>query len=557
MSTIIGRGADNDRICERRTASPSKNSTYFSDPRFSQFCLLHMRFPAALTHIILFFQTTVHRILRKPRHNSRPPPKQLTLELQTPQLMDCPEIPQSPLHGSQASEGSSSIASQAPCRRIYDSSNTTSQPPQLDRRPVSQSVPSGRSELLPELSPWLAHRLDPHELSASPLQASSSIPPSIYAPGRPQQDSTSPESQSLQQYIPSQTPNGYSLSSSYFEAVAPSVHSHQRYGGGGTTTSFRGSEGSRSGRWPTYNVDDTPVTSMDAYGRRIVQGSSIELYNPGAEQSNEQGPNVLSGMDSWGSPRVPGGANVSGSYHRSDGMRYSFNHRSATDRRQGLTVNPSLVWNPVPVENNPARRNQGIHSQEIGWPVDQSARGIDQSLQSRDFPEVLGSFVEDADNTNTDVEYSQNEGYPHNLGFYGNYCSSNLSALAPSYAPESRNILSSIAPNLTPHIDHGAHSQLAPESSERCQICDMPFSNSENRRRHMREQHREKVQYICQLRKDGSVCSANVKVARNRRRHVEVVHPQESTELPPTSTNRRSNDKTDEILNGWFDKVQQ
>ena len=211
----------------------------------------------------------------------------------------------------------------------------------------------------------------------------------------------------------------------------------------------------------------------------------------------------------------------------------------------------------MPPKNHPARQAQGIHSQEVGWPVDQSARGIEQSLQSRAFPEMLGSFVEDANNTNTDVGDSQNQGYLHNLGNNGNHCPSNLSALAPSYAPESRNILSSIVPNLTPHIDYGAHSQPAPESSERCRTCDMPFSNSENRRRHMREQHREKIQYICQLFKDGSVCSAIVKVARNRRRHVEVVHPRESTGLPPLSTNRRSNDKTDEMLNVWFEKVQQ
>ena len=170
---------------------------------------------------------------------------------------------------------------------------------------------------------------------------------------------------------------------------------------------------------------------------------------------------------------------------------------------------------------------------------------------------MLGSFVEDANNTNTDAGDSQNEGHPHNLGFYGNHCPSNVSALAPNYPPRLRNILSSIAPNLTPYIDHGAHSQLAPESSERCQICNLLFSNSENRRRHMREQHREKFQYICQLIEDGLVCSANVQVARNRRRHVEKVHPRESTKLPPKSGNHRPNDMTDEMLNGWFDKVQQ
>lgn len=413
--------------------------------------------------------------------------------------------------------------------------------------------------MFPESSSFSGHLLDSQcsQLSAPPLQASSSAPPSQYAPSQIQLDLASPESQSLQQYTPSQTSNQYALSSSYFQANSPSVHSYQKYDGGGTTTSFRGSEGSRSGHgWPICNGDGTLLTSMDISGRRTVQGSSTELYSSGAELSNEQGPNILSGMCSWGSPRVPGGTNVSGNHHISDGMRYSFNPRSATDQHEGLTIDPSLTWNPVPVENHPARQRQGIQAQEIRWPVDQSARGIDQSLQSRDFSEMLGSFVEDANSTNTDAGDSRNEGNPRTLGFYGSHPPSNPSALAPIHAPESRNLLSSIAPNLTPHFDHGAHGQLALESSERCQTCNMPFSNSENRRRHMREQHRDKIKYICQLSKNGSVCSANVTV-RNRRRHVENHHRRESMMLPPTSPNHRPNERTDEMLNEWFDEVQQ
>ena len=439
--------------------------------------------------------------------------------------MDYPEISQSPFHGSQASEGSSSIAPQAPCRRIYNSSNTTSQLPQPDRRAGSQSVPSGSPEQLSELSSCQPHRLDPQypELSASSLQASSSIPPSIYAPGRSQQDSASLESQTYEQYVASQISNQYSLPSNYFED------------------------------WPPHNGDGSPLASMDASGWQNVRESSIDSYDPGAGESNE----LLSGMSSWENPRVPGAASVLDTYHRSDGMRYSLNRRSATDQRDGLTVDPSRIWNPVPMENNPARQDQGIHSQKIDYPFDPSALGIDQSLQPPYFPEVHGSFVEDANDTTIDAENSQNEGYPHDPGFYGNHHPSNPSALAPSSALEPRNIPSSIPSDLTPPFDRGVHGQLAPESSKRCHTCNKLFSNSENRRRHMRELHTEKFQYICQLTKDGSVCSAIVKDARNRRRHVEVVHPRESTELPPTSTNRRSNDKTDEMLNGWFDKVQQ
>ena len=227
----------------------------------------------------------VHRMLRKPRRNSRPRSKQLTLESRAPQIMDCP----APFHCNEASEGSSSIAPQAPCRRVYNLSNTTSQLPHSDRQPGSQSVPSEDPEQLPELLSWQAHPLDPQypELSASSLQAPSSRTPSTYAPGRSQQVSARLESETFEQYVASQTSNRYHLPSSYFEA------------------------------WPTHNGDGSSLASIDASGRQSVQESSIDNHNLSAEESNE----FLSEMGSWNSPRVLGGASVLDNYHRPDGMR--------------------------------------------------------------------------------------------------------------------------------------------------------------------------------------------------------------------------------------------
>lgn len=207
------------------------------------------------------------------------------------------------------------------------------------------------------------------------------------------------------------------------------------------------------------------------------------------------------------------------------------------------------------MQTNPARQNLGTHSQEIGYPVDPSALGIDQSLQPSYFPEVHRSFVEDANNTNADACDSQSEGYSHDPGYLGNHCPSNPSALAPRYVPESGNILSSTTSNWTPPFAHGAHSQLAPESSERCETCRLNFSSSENRRRHEREQHEDNFHHKCQLSKGRSACGKIIKSARSRRKHVEGVHPAAATLLPPLSTNRRSNNKTDEMLNGWFNSV--
>lgn len=281
----------------------------------------------------------------------------------------------------------------------------------------------------------------------------------------------------------------------------------------------------------------------------------MEPYNPGAKQSNEQGPIVLSEMGSWESRWVPYGIDVSDIHHRPDGARSSFRRRSEADQREGLTVDPSLFWDPGPVENNPARQSLGTQSQEIGYPIDTSALGIDQSLQPPYFSEAHTSFVEDANNTNTDACEWQNEEYPHGSGYLGNHCPSSPSALAPRYAPESSKILSSTPSNLTPPFDQGAHSQLASEFSERCQICSLGFSNSENRRRHEREQHEDNFHHKCRLSKGKLACGQVIKLARYRRKHVEAVHRAEARDLPPKSMNRRSNNDTDEMLNVWFDRV--
>ena len=439
--------------------------------------------------------------------------------------MDYPGIPQFPLHGSQASEGSSSTAPQA------NFSNTTSQLSQHYRRPESQSMPSGRPRPLPDLPPGLAHRPDPRypQPPALPLQTSSSAP--SCALDRPQQYLAPLESRISPQYTASQTSNPYFLQSSC----------------------IRGVEDSRSGNdLHTHNGDGSPLTSMDDSGPQIVQLRPIEPYNSGAEQSNEQGPNVLSETGSWASR---GGANVSNSHHTSDGMRHSFNRRSATEKREGSTVNPSQTWNSVPTVNNTARPNQGTYLQGIDYQTDLSAFfGIDESLAGPDFLEEHRSFVEDANNTNTDAYDSQNTGYPHDPVSSGSHYPSNPSALAPRNAPDSSNIPSSTMSNLTPPFDHDAHSQLAPESSNCCHECNLVFANRQNRRRHMHELHKEQFQYKCLLGRDGSACTKHV-TKRNRRRHVVAFHPRESTDLPPTSTNRRPNPQTDEMLNRWFVEV--
>lgn len=477
-------------------------------------------------------------------------------------MMDHPGIPQSPLHGSQAREDSSCNDLQAHGLNLCNLSNTTSQLARHDERPGSHRMSSERSTLPLELLRLSNHRQDTRypPLSAPPLRGPSSVRPSPYAPGRTQQDLVSLESQALQHATASPISNQYSFSSSYLEAFTPSDHpiSHNRYDGEGTTASISRVEDPISHQgWRNHTEYGSPLILMDASGLGNFQESSVESYNAGAEQSNEQGPVVLSEMGSWESRRVRDGVNLSDFHHSADGLKCPFYRCSATDQREGLTINPRFLSSSGPLETNPARRNLGTHSQEIGYPVDPSALGIDRSLQPPYFPEVHGSFVEDANNTNTDARNSQNEEYPHDPGCLGNRFPSNPSSLAPRYAPGSENKMPPPASNLTPPSDHGAHSQMAPESSERCETCCLNFSNSENRRRHEREQHKDNVHHKCLLIKNGLACNQIVKATRNRRKHVKAVHPAAAKLLPPPSTNRRSNNNTDEMLNGWFHRVLQ
>ena len=210
----------------------------------------------------------------------------------------------------------------------------------------------------------------------------------------------------------------------------------------------------------------------------------------------------------------------------------------------------------MPVVNNAARPNQGTYLRGIEYQIDQSTLGIDQDLAGPDFSKEYGSFAEDANNTNTDAYNSQIEGCPHDPISFGRCYRSNPSALAGRNAHSSRDIPFSTVSNLTQPFDHGTHSQLAPGSCNRCNECNMDFANRQNLSRHMHEHHEEQFQYNCRLSKDGSACTGHVK-KRNRRRHVDVFHPRESTELPPISTHRRPNPQTDEMLNRWFDEVLQ
>ena len=211
----------------------------------------------------------------------------------------------------------------------------------------------------------------------------------------------------------------------------------------------------------------------------------------------------------------------------------------------------------MPIANNTARSNQGTNLQGNEHQTDQSTLGIDQNLAGPDFSRKYGSFAEDANNTKTDTYNSQIEGYPRDTISFGGCYHSNPSALARRNAPSSRNIPSSTVSDLTPLFDHGTHSQLAPGSSNRCHECNMGFANRQNLSRHMHEHHEEQFQYNCRLlSKDGLACTGHVK-KRNRRRHVEMFHRRESTELPPVSTDRRPNPQTDEMLNRWFVEVLQ
>ena len=412
-------------------------------------------------------------------------------------------MPQLPLHGSQASEGRSSTTPQA------NFSNSTSQLSQYNRRPESQGMPSGRPRPLPDRPLGLAHHPDSRYLQppAPSLQTSSSAP--SCALNQPQQYPAPLQSRTSPQYTASQTSNPYTQQLSCIRRVEDSRSGHGSH---------------------TYNGEDSPLTSMPDFGPHIAHSFPTEPYNSGAEQSNEQELDFLSETGSWVSRQVPGRANVSNSHHTSDGMRNSFNCRSATDKREGSTVNPSQLRISVPIANNTARPTQGTYLQGIDYQNDQSTLGIDQLLVRPDFWKEYRSFAEAANNTKTNAYDSQTEGYPHDPVSFGSRYPSNPSALATRNAPGLRNILSSTVSNLTPPFDHGTHSHLTSGSSNKCNDCNLIFANRQNLTRHIQECHKEHSQHHCLLSKNGLACTGHA-TKRNRRRHVERAHPRESTEL--------------------------
>ena len=225
--------------------------------------------------------------------------------------MNHPKIPQSLVHGSQASEGNSSIPPQSHYHSIDDFLSTASQSPRPNRHPESQSLLLERDPQCPQLL-------------APASQASSSMPPSSYAPGRAQQDPASLESSYFQQllYTASQLSSQDSRPSSDYNTITPSDRylSDQEYCEGATAPFFPGLEGSLSDHgYHTYNGYGHPPTSMDASGQLVVPVPSVEPSI--GKPSSENLVTSLSGMDSWWSPPVLGGANVLNNNHSLNGMR--------------------------------------------------------------------------------------------------------------------------------------------------------------------------------------------------------------------------------------------
>ena len=495
-------------------------------------------------------------------------------------------IPQSSHHCSQPSEGNSFIASLA----THDENNIssgTSQMSQHDRYLGSQSMPTERPEppyQLPSLqeygqdSQWWG--FGSSQPSAPSLHPFCPVSPSPYAPVQGELNLAPLQFSRLQQNTVNQAPHQHSLPSSYLAATTPSDHpnSRQRKTEEDDTTSFREAEDSLSSYdWLIHNGGDSLLTSTDGSGRQIVPGSYMEPCNPGAEdrgygevqhhyteQSTVKGLNALRGIESWRPCPVQGEVCVSDDYYKLDSMSVSLNCRSVTDKREAFRVNTNQKWNSAAIEN--ARQSQGQILQETDTPVDSStslASGIHPSLLNKSFSGVYEPFVKDADKTNTGEFNLQTKKFPRDPDDFDDRSPTFDSSMCDF---GSGNMHSPTASNTASHLDHGSHSQLAPESWERCNICDEnpscerkpAFSSPANRRRHMREHHSgsQRILFKCLLDDHGSPCGISVKNARYRKKHVKSIHKTEFSKLPPIDKKHRPNNETDKMLDKWFAKVQ-
>ena len=489
--------------------------------------------------------------------------------------MNSAGIPQSSHHCSQASEGNSFIASLA----THDENNissATSQMSQYDRYLGSQSMPTGRPTppyQLPSLQEygqdsqwWDFGGSQPSAPSLHPLCP---VSPSPYAPVQDELNLAPLQFSRSQQNTVNQAPHQHSLPSSYFAATTPSDHpnSRQRNNEEDDTTSFREVEDSLSSYdWLIHNGGDSLLSStyMEPCNPGAEDRGYGEVQQHYTEQSTVKGTNALRGIESWRDCPVQGEISVSDDSYRLDSMSISLNYRSATDKREAFRVNTNQKWNSAAIENYPARQSQGQISQETDTPVDSSTSltsGIYPSLLNKSFSGVYEPFVKDADKTNTGEFNLQTKKFPRDPDDFDDRSPTFDSSVCDF---GSGNIQSPTVSNTTSHLDHGSHSQLAPESSERCNICDENpscerkpgFSGPANRRRHMREHHSgsQRIHFKCLLDDHGSPCGTSVKNARYRKKHVKSIHQREFSELPPIDKKHRPNNETDKMLDKWFAK---
>lgn len=207
------------------------------------------------------------------------------------------------------------------------------------------------------------------------------------------------------------------------------------------------------------------------------------------------------------------------------------------------------------------------------------APGVNLCLVDERYPQEYGSFCADIDKTKLGCRDLQNkflpgnsngldgsldaislgDDFPHGSTHHALPMSDSVPIEAQSYA-ESHLPSSSRSGTRRLSLSYGS-------SVTTCEVCDEDpnvdrkpcyggtiESQKNSLRRHKRDAHGPPLAYECHLDKEGSTCNRLVTLARNRRKHVDKVHPAESKALPKKDGTAR-NPEAKAMLDGWFSQV--
>lgn len=493
-----------------------------------------------------------------------------------------------------------SSSSAVPLTPRYENANSsnTSQTLQYYEDPKSQDMESGKFVLPP--TPPLQQQTPRHskngsecsQLSAPFSHSFLSLSPSQNIPESNAQNPTLLTYPSIQQYAGSQA--AYSLSQPSYQFPPTTPYScpfpNEGYSQSNTTASHGGGGPFSGDDWHYHSTCLSGRTSIDDFSSQNVQvpltrNPDFEENGYSLAQQHSTEPNIMNqtnalyGLD--GRRNYPVQYRTNSNYQNSGpyGMRVPRPFCSATHNLEvGETVD-SQQWHSGTVNSSIRPGSQWSEAQQITdhvSPLTCPTPGIHPPFMDGSFSEEYGGFSAGLDKPDHGGSGTRNECFLRKADVIdGHVPKKVLDSPVSGSSTVPMRTLPRAATYTTRRSHRRARDRISSGSSAigcmRCKICDdnsecaeKPEFNGKavdqksNLDRHIRENHSDSrnSSHECLLDKNGSACKKVINRARNRRRHVEKVHPTESTKLSSKDIDKRNaNAETDAVLEKWFRKV--